>query len=332
MNPKTNKILITGADGFIGSHLTEKLVKEGFNVRPFVFYNSFNSWGWLDTLSNDIKKSIDVYPGDIRDQDCVYQAASGCDVIMHLAALIAIPYSYRVPKSYIETNVIGTYNVLSAARHSSVARVVHTSTSEIYGTAKYVPIDEKHPASGQSPYSASKIAADQLAYSFYCSFDLPVVTIRPFNTYGPRQSARAIIPSIITQIANGCQELKLGSLSPTRDLSYVEDVVEAFIKVAGEDQLIGDTINIGSGKEISIGALVDRIAYLMKTDVKTISDTKRIRPQKSEVYRLCADITKAKKTIGYHPRHSLDQGLTKTIEWFSDRGNINLYKSDIYNI
>ncbi|MDW7643585.1 MAG: NAD-dependent 4,6-dehydratase LegB [Desulfuromonadales bacterium] len=333
---KGKKILVTGADGFIGSHLTEELVRRGHTVKAFVLYNSFNSWGWLDHSSPEIKSSIEVFAGDIRDPYGVKHAMRGCDVVLHLAALIAIPYSYHSPDTYVDTNVKGTLNVVQAARELGVSKVVHTSTSEVYGTARFVPITEEHPLQGQSPYSASKIGADQIAMSFYSSFETPVATIRPFNTYGPRQSARAVIPTIITQIANGQRRLKLGATHPTRDFNYVTDTVEGFIAVAESEHSVGEVINVGSNFEVSIGNTVEMIADLMGVEVEIVTDDKRIRPEKSEVERLWADNRKAKELLGWTPRYGggegLRRGLAKTIEWFTDPGNLKIYKADIYNL
>ncbi len=334
--PQNKSILITGADGFIGSHLTEALVQQGFNVRAFVLYNSFNSWGWLDHCAPDLKGKFEVFSGDIRDPHGVKEAMKGCNVVMHLAALIAIPYSYHSPDTYVDTNIKGTLNVLQAAREIGVKRVVHTSTSEVYGTARFVPITEAHPLQGQSPYSATKIAADQLAYSFYSSFGLPVVIARPFNTYGPRQSARAVIPSIITQIADGKREIKLGAISPTRDFNYVQDTVAGFISAMNSDQGLGEVVNFGSNFEISIGDTVNMIAEVMKAEIEIITDENRLRPENSEVERLWADNTKAKELFGWQPRYSgregFKRGLAETAEWFMDPANLARYKSDIYNL
>lgn len=336
MNLKNRKILVTGADGFIGSHLTEQLVLRGYDVRAFVFYNSFNSWGWLDHSPKDIKNQFEVFAGDIRDPHGVKKAVKGCDVIMHLAALIAIPYSYHSPDTYIDTNIKGTLNILQAARDLEVNKVVHTSTSEVYGTAQFVPITEKHPLQGQSPYSATKIGADHLALSFYRSFSIPVSIIRPFNTYGPRQSARAVIPTIITQIAAGQKEIHLGSLHPTRDFSYVNDTVKGFIAVAESDQALGEVINIGSNYEVSIRDLIQIITDIMKADIKIKTDDNRLRPEKSEVERLWADNSKAKQITGWQPEYAgtegLKRGLQETIAWFSDSENLKLYKTDVYNL
>lgn len=330
------KVLITGADGFIGSHLTESLVREGYSVRAFVMYNSFNSWGWLDQVSVETKKRIEIFAGDIRDPHGVNDAMRGCDAVLHLAALIAIPYSYHSPDTYIDTNVKGTLNVLQAARELGVKRVIHTSTSEVYGTAQFVPITEEHPLQGQSPYSASKIGADQLAYSFYSSFNLPVVIARPFNTYGPRQSARAIIPTVITQIANGAKQLKLGTITPTRDFSYVQDTVNAFIATLKSDNALGEVVNFGSNFEISIADIVALIAEQMNVKIEITADIERMRPAKSEVERLWADNSKAKKLFGWSPafagRDGLARGIQETISWFAQPENLRHYKSDVYNV
>lgn len=336
MNLKNKKILVTGADGFIGSHLTDELVRQGYDVRAFVFYNSFNSWGWLDSSDPEIKKSLDVFAGDIRDPHGVRQAMEGCDVVFHLAALIAIPYSYHSPDTYVDTNVKGTLNVVQAARALGVEKVIHTSTSEVYGTALTVPIHESHPLQGQSPYSATKIGADQIALSFYLSFNTPVSVLRPFNTYGPRQSARAVIPTVITQIASGDREIKLGSLHPTRDFNYVQDTVRGFIACAESDRSVGEVINIGSGFEISIGDTVGLIAEVMKADVEIKSESERIRPEKSEVERLLADNKKALDLCGWQPqyaeREGFKLGLAETVDWFIDPDNLKGYKADVYNI
>lgn len=330
------KILVTGADGFIGSHLTEELVKRGHDVRAFVLYNSFNSWGWLDHADADIKKSLDVFSGDIRDPYGVRTAMKGCDIVLHLAALIAIPYSYHSPDTYIDTNVKGTLNMVQAARELGISKVVHTSTSEVYGTARFVPITEEHPLQGQSPYSASKIGADQIAMSFYSSFGTPVSVIRPFNTYGPRQSARAVIPTIITQIANGARKIKLGSLHPTRDFNYVADTVAGFIAVAESEHSVGEVINIGSNYEISIGDTVAMIADVMNVQIEIETDDVRLRPDKSEVERLWADNSKVKKLASWQPAYGgvegFRRGIEETVSWFSDPKNLQLYKADRYNI
>lgn len=330
MDLKNKRILITGADGFIGSHLTEKLVGLGANVTALVEYNSFNSWGWLDSIDENVRKDIEIISGDIREYDNVKRMVKGKDVVFHLAALIAIPYSYLSPMAYVKTNVEGTTNVLEACRDYDIEKIVHTSTSETYGTALYVPIDEKHPMQGQSPYSASKISADKMAESYYNSFDLPVATIRPFNTYGPRQSARAVIPTIISQILAGKKEIKLGSLTPTRDFNYVKDTADAFIKIAESDKTVGQVINAGTNHEISIGDLVKKIIKLTGEDVKIICDDERLRPEKSEVNRLLADNTKIKNITTWSPQYTLDEGLKETIDWINN--NLKHFKTDIYNI
>lgn len=336
MDLTKQRILVTGADGFIGSHLTEELVRRGCNVRAFVLYNSFNSWGWLDQSPEDVRENIDIFAGDIRDPHGVKEAMKGCDIVMHLAALIAIPFSYHSPDTYVDTNVKGTLNVVQAARELGVEKVIHTSTSEVYGTAQYVPITEDHPLQGQSPYSASKIGADQIAMSFYSSFDTPVAIIRPFNTYGPRQSARAVIPTIITQIACGKRKIKLGSLHPTRDFNYVKDTDRGFIAVAESEKSIGEVINIGSNFEISIGETVRLIAEVMGADIEIEAEDQRLRPKKSEVERLWADNSKAQELIGWEPeygnRDGFKRGLKETAEWFVDSENIKGYKADIYNL
>ncbi|SDG53253.1 NAD-dependent 4,6-dehydratase LegB [Roseospirillum parvum] len=331
---KGNRILVTGADGFIGSHLTEALVKAGHQVRAMVLYNSFGHRGWLDHADPAIRDDLDVFAGDVRDPNGVRTAMRDCQVVLHLAALIAIPYSYHSPDSYVDTNVKGTLNVLQAARDLGVERVVATSTSEVYGTARFVPITEEHPLQGQSPYSASKIGADQMALAFHRAFGTPVVLLRPFNTFGPRQSARAVIPAIITQIAEGSRRLHLGALHPTRDFSYVADTVQGFIAAAGCEALIGEEVNIGSGFEISIGDTVQLIARLMGAEVEIVTDTQRLRPEKSEVERLWADTTKAQRHLGWAPafggREGFARGLEKTIAWFSDPANRALYGPSRY--
>ena len=333
---KHTKVLVTGADGFIGSHLTEALIRNGFKVRAMVLYNSFNSWGWLDHCDSEVKGQFEVFAGDIRDPNGVKEAMRGCDFVLHLAALIAIPYSYHSPDTYVETNIKGTLNVLQAARDLGVKRVVHTSTSEVYGTAQFVPITEEHPLQGQSPYSATKIAADQLAFSFYASFALPVIIVRPFNTYGPRQSARAVIPTIITQIANGQRKIKLGALLPTRDFNFVKDTVEGFIAAMNSDKGIGEVVNFGSSFEISVGDTAELIAEAMNTQIEIITDEVRLRPGNSEVERLCADNSKAKKLLGWQPtyggRDGFKRGLVETAEWFVQPDNLRCYKADIYNL
>lgn len=336
MKLKGKKILVTGADGFIGSHLTEHLVRAGADVRAFVYYNSFNSWGWLDQGSPEVRAALDVFAGDIRDPYGVRAAMKGCDVVMHLAALIAIPYSYHSPETYVDTNVKGTLNVVQAARDLGVARVVHTSTSEVYGTARFVPITEEHPLQGQSPYSASKIGADQIAQSFFLSFDTPVATIRPFNTYGPRQSARAVIPTIISQVAAGLHEIKLGAMHPTRDFNYVRDTVRGFVAVAESDAAVGQVINVGSNYEVSVGDTAKLIAELMQRDVKFTTDEQRMRPAGSEVERLWADNTRARELLGWTPEYpgveGLRRGLAETIAWFTQADNLSRYKAHAYNI
>jgi NAD dependent epimerase/dehydratase len=326
----TKKVLVTGADGFIGSHLVEMLVANGYSVRALAQYNSFNNWGWLDEV--DSINEIEIISGDIRDSHFCKKITKNIDLIYHLAALIAIPYSYSAPESYIDTNIKGTLNICQAARENGGIQVIHTSTSEVYGTAQYVPIDENHPLQPQSPYSASKIAADAIAMSFYNSFELPVSIIRPFNTYGPRQSARAVIPAIITQIASGVKEIKLGDLTPTRDFNYVEDTCRAFIAIAESHQSIGEIINVGSNFEISIGDTLEIIKNLMESDVRFVIDNERIRPIKSEVFRLWCDNSKIKKLTGYSPKVELQDGLIKTIEWIQKPKNLIKYKTQIYNV
>jgi len=330
------KILVTGADGFIGSHLVEHLLNKGCDVKAFVCYNSFNSWGWLDAVDSDILRGVEVFSGDIRDSNGVRTAMKGCDVVMHLAALIAIPYSYHSPDTYVDTNIKGTLNIVQAAREFGVERVVHTSTSEVYGTARFVPITEAHPLQGQSPYSASKIGADQIAQSFFHAFETPVATIRPFNTYGPRQSARAVIPTIITQIASGLDKIKLGAIYPTRDFSYVQDTVRGFVAVAECDAAVGRVLNVGSNYEISVGDTAKLIAELMGQKVEFTSDEQRLRPAGSEVERLWADNTLARELAGWTPLFQgvdgLSRGLQATIEWFSNPSNLSRYKVGIYNI
>ena len=333
---KNSKILVTGADGFIGSHLTETLVRQGYSVRAFVLYNSFNSWGWLDHSSQDIKDNIEIYAGDIRDAYGVKKSMSGCQYVLHLASLIAIPYSYYSPETYVDTNIKGTLNIVQAAKELNITKVVHTSTSEVYGSAQFVPITELHPLKGQSPYAASKIGADQLAMSFFHSFDTPVAIIRPFNTYGPRQSARAVIPTIISQIANGNKEIQLGALHPTRDMNYIDDTINGFIKIAGSPNSVGEVINIGSSYEISIHKLALLIAEIMESNIQIQCDSQRIRPEKSEVDRLLADNNKAIQLVGWYPmlngEKGLKTGLKKTIDWFLDGNNLKKYKSNIYNL
>ena len=326
------KVLVTGADGFIGSHLTEKLLEKGYDVRAFSYYNSFNSWGWLDTLSKEKLKEIDVFTGDIRDPNGVKEAMKGIDEVFHLAALIAIPFSYHSPDSYVDTNIKGTLNVLQAARDLDTSRILITSTSEVYGTAKYVPIDELHPYQGQSPYSATKIGADRLAESFYRSFNMPISIVRPFNTYGPRQSARAVIPTIITQLLAGEKEIKLGALSPTRDFNYVIDTVNGFIEIAESNKAIGEEINIATEREVSIGELAKELIRQINPEARIICDEERIRPDKSEVNRLLGSNKKIKELTNWNPKYTLEEGIKETIEWFKVRENLNGYKSNIYNI
>jgi len=323
-------VLVTGADGFIGSHLVEMLKHEGANVKALSHYNSFNYWGWLEDV--ECKDEVEVLTGDIRDPHYCKEITKGVDIIYHLASLIAIPYSYKAPDSYVDTNIKGTLNICQAALENDVKRVIHTSTSEVYGTAQYVPIDEKHPLQPQSPYSASKIGADAMALSFYYSFDLPVSIARPFNTYGPRQSARAVIPTIITQIANGFCEIKIGDNRPTRDFNYVEDTCRGFLTIANSELAVGETINIGSGHEISVGDTLNIIKELMNSNVKYIIDEKRIRPKKSEVQRLCCDNTKLCTLTNYTPKINIREGLKRTIDWFTEPANLKKYKADIYNV
>ncbi len=332
MKVNNTKILVTGADGFIGSHLVETLLDEGYKVKAFVYYNSFNSWGWLDTFPKDKLNKIEIFSGDIRDPNGVRTAMQGMDVVFHLAALIAIPYSYHSPDSYIDTNIKGTLNILQAAKDLKIERVVVTSTSEVYGTALYVPIDEKHPRQGQSPYSASKIGADAIADSFYRSFNLPVTIVRPFNTYGPRQSARAVIPTIITQLLDGRTEIKLGAVHPTRDLLFVSDTVKGFIAIAKTENTIGKDINIATNSEISIRSLAQKIIDLINPKAKIISDDIRIRPDKSEVERLFGDNKCIMELTDWRLSHTLEQGLEKTIDWFKNTENRKSYKSDLYNV
>lgn len=325
-----NKILVTGADGFIGSHLVEELVKKGYNVKAFVMYNSFNTWGWIDTFSKELLDQIEIFTGDIRDPNAVRTAMQDCDTVFHLAALIAIPYSYYAPDAYVDTNIKGTLNVLQAARDLKLKRVLVTSTSEVYGTAQYVPIDEKHPFQGQSPYSATKIGADRLAESFYRSFELPVTIVRPFNTYGPRQSARAVIPTIITQLISGKDKIKLGALSPTRDFNYVKDTVSGFISIFESSKTIGEEINIATQKEISIGELAEKLINHINPDARIICDEQRIRPEKSEVNRLLGCNDKILELTDWKPKYTIDQGLLETISFV--KSNLDKYKTDIYNI
>jgi len=330
------KVLVTGADGFIGSHLTEALVREGFDVRAFVLYNSFNSWGWLDQCAPDVRGRFEIFAGDVRDPHGVRTAMAGCDAVLHLAALIAIPYSYHSPDTYVDTNVKGTLNIVQAARDLGVTKVVHTSTSEVYGTARTVPITEDHPLRGQSPYSATKIGADQLALSFHAAFGTPVTVLRPFNTYGPRQSARAVIPTVITQIASGQRTIRLGATHPTRDFSFVADTAAGFISVLRATGTEGEVINVGSGFEISIGDTARAIAGIMQADIEIVSDDQRVRPAASEVERLFAGTDKARRLLGWSPKYGgLDgfkRGLAATVEWFSEPKNLARYKAEIYNL
>ena len=324
------KVLVTGADGFIGSHLTEELVTRGYDVKAFVYYNSFNTWGWLDTLPEEMMKQVEVFSGDIRDPNGVRTAMKGTEEVFHLAALIAIPFSYHSPDSYVDTNIKGTLNVLQAARDLDMSRVLITSTSEVYGTAQYVPIDEKHPYQGQSPYSATKIGADRLAESFYRSSNLPVSIVRPFNTYGPRQSARAVIPTIITQLLAGKEEIRLGSLTPTRDFNYVKDTANGFIAIAESGQTIGQEINIATGREISIGDLAAEIIAQINPQAHIVCDGERLRPEKSEVNRLLGDNTKIMQLTDWRMQYTFEEGIARTIAWIRD--NMNQYKVDCYNI
>lgn len=324
------KVLVTGADGFIGSHLVEELIKDGYDVRAFVLYNSFNTWGWLDTFPKETLKQIDVFTGDVRDPNAVRTAMEDMDAVLHLAALIAIPFSYYAPDTYVDTNIKGTLNVLQAARSLGTKRVLITSTSEVYGTAQYVPIDEKHPYQGQSPYSATKIGADRLAESFYRSFNLPVTIVRPFNTFGPRQSARAVIPTIITQLLAGKTEIKLGSLEPTRDFNYVKDTARGFIEILKSDRTIGEEINIATQREISIGQLAEELIRQINPNAKIVCDSQRLRPQNSEVERLLGANAKIKSLTDWEPKYTFEQGLAETIKWIKD--NLDRYKVDIYNV
>lgn len=326
------KVLITGADGFIGSHLTEALVKQGYDVRAFVCYNSFNSYGWLDSIPEETKSKIEFFAGDIRDPNGVREAMKGIDLVFHLAALIAIPFSYHSPDSYIDTNIKGTLNIIQAARDNKVSRVLVTSTSEVYGTAQFVPITELHPKQPQSPYSASKIGADAISDSFYRSFDLPLTIVRPFNTFGPRQSARAVIPTIISQLLNGAEEIKLGDITPTRDLLFVMDTVNGFLKIAECDKLIGHEVNIATQSEISVGDLAQSLINQINPNAKIVSDSVRLRPEKSEVFRLFGSNEKLKSFTDWKQNYSLEEGLFETVTWFSKKENLQQYKSDIYNV
>ncbi|PLX15522.1 MAG: NAD-dependent dehydratase [Candidatus Muiribacterium halophilum] len=332
MNIKGKKILVTGADGFIGSNLVESLVDIGADVKAFCYYNSFNTWGWLDSFSKEKIDKIEIFTGDIRDPNGVYEAMKDIDIVFHLAALIAIPFSYHSPDSYVDTNIKGTLNVVQAAKRLKTKRILVTSTSEVYGTAQYIPIDEKHPRQPQSPYSASKIGADCIAESFFRSFDLPITIVRPFNTFGPRQSARAIIPTIISQLASGMKEIKLGSLTPTRDFLYVKDTVNGFIEIAKSQKTIGEDVNIATNSEISIEKLANTLIKLINPEAKIITDENRIRPEKSEVNRLYGCNKKITTLTEWKQKYSFEQGIKETIEWFSDKENLKHYKPGIYNI
>jgi NAD dependent epimerase/dehydratase len=332
MELKNKKVLVTGADGFIGSHLVERLLEEGCRVKAFVYYNSFNSWGWLDTFPKETLSRLEIFAGDIRDPNGVRTAMQGVDVVFHLAALIAIPFSYHSPDSYIDTNVKGTLNIVQAAKDLQIERVLVTSTSEVYGTAQYIPIDEKHARQPQSPYSASKIGADCIAESFYRSFNTPVTIVRPFNTFGPRQSARAVIPTIITQLLNGITEIKLGDTTPTRDLLFVKDTADGFVAIAKSDELIGHDCNIATNSEISVGDLAQKLIAQINPVATVLQDDVRLRPAKSEVFRLYGSNEKLMQLTGWKPKHSLDEGLQQTIEWFRKKENLQQYKAEIYNL
>jgi NAD dependent epimerase/dehydratase len=332
MDLKQKNVLVTGADGFIGSHLVERLIEEGYKIKAFVCYNSFNSWGWIDSLPLKVKDQLEIFAGDIRDPNGVRSAMKDVDLVFHLAALIAIPFSYHSPDSYIDTNVKGTLNIIQAAKDLQVQRVLVTSTSEVYGTAQYVPIDEKHPRQPQSPYSASKIGADCIAESFYRSFNTPITIVRPFNTYGPRQSARAVIPTIITQLLNGKKEIRLGDVTPTRDLVFVKDTADAFVQIAGCDELVGHDVNIATGNEISIKDLAQRIIDQLNPEAGIFIEEQRLRPEKSEVFRLLGSRAKLSEYTHWEPQYSLEKGLSETIAWFSNPENLKPYKADIYNL
>jgi NAD dependent epimerase/dehydratase len=332
MELKGKKVLVTGADGFIGSHLTERLLEEGCKVKAFVYYNSFNSWGWLDTLPKEKREKLEIFSGDIRDPYGVKTAMKDVDVVFHLAALIAIPFSYHSPDSYVDTNVKGTLNVVQAAKELKTERILVTSTSEVYGTAQYVPIDEKHPRQPQSPYSATKIGADSLADSFYRSFNLPVTIVRPFNTYGPRQSARAVIPTIITQLLSGMEEIKLGDITPTRDLLFVRDTVEGFVAIAKSDRTVGEEVNIATQSEITVKELAENLISQINGKARIITDEVRLRPEKSEVFRLFGSKEKITQLTDWRQKYSLQQGLAETIQWFRKEENLARYKADIYNL
>lgn len=326
------KVLVTGADGFIGSHLVEALLDEGCRVKAFVYYNSFNSWGWLDTLSPEKLAQIEIFAGDVRDPNGVATAVAGCDAVFHLAALIGIPFSYHSPDSYVDTNIKGTLNILQACQRHGIEKLLVTSTSEVYGTARYVPIDESHPFQGQSPYSATKIGADRLAESFYRSFELPVTIVRPFNTYGPRQSARAVIPTIITQLLSGVREIELGSLLPTRDFVYVKDTARAFVEIAKSDRVAGEEINIATGSEISVGETAEKLKTLLNAAAVISCAEERLRPEKSEVERLLGCNRKIRTLTDWNPKFTLDDGLAATVAWMKDPANLARYKAHIYNI
>jgi dTDP-glucose 4,6-dehydratase len=326
------KILLTGAGGFIGSHLAETLIRRGYDLKAFIHYNAFGSWGWLEELPKEILENIEVYPGDIRDPLQIQNAITGCDTVFHLAALIAIPYSYFAPESYVDTNIRGTLNILQAAKMAQCDRIIVTSTSEVYGTAQYVPIDEKHPRQGQSPYAATKIGADALAESFFRSYNLPLTIVRPFNTFGPRQSARAVIPSIITQLLEGYNEIKLGNLKPTRDFNYVKDVTEAFLMIANEKNTIGEEINVATQKEIGIGQMARKLISKINPDASLVEESERLRPDNSEVERLLGSNEKVQKLTGWKPNYSFDEALEETIEWFKIPRNISKYKTHLYNV
>ncbi len=332
MSLQGKRVLVTGADGFIGSHLVQTLLQEGCKVKVFVFYNSFNSWGWIDHFSVEEKKQLEVISGDIRDPNGVRVAMKNVDIVFHLAALIAIPFSYHSPDTYIDTNVKGTLNIVQAARDLKIERVLVTSTSEVYGTARFVPITEEHPKQPQSPYSASKIGADSIADSFYRSFELPLTIVRPFNTYGPRQSARAVIPTIITQLLAGKDKIELGDTTPTRDLLFVKDTCRGFIEIAKSNRLIGEEVNIATQSEISVGELAQELIRQINPSAKIVSDEQRLRPSKSEVFRLFGSNQKLKEATGWQPQYSLQRGLEETIKWFKQPANLALYKTDIYNI
>lgn len=332
MDLKGKRVLVTGSEGFIGSHLVEKLLEEGCRVRAFVYYNFSGSLGWLDKFHKDKLRKIEIFTGDVRDTNGVRHAVKDMDAVFHLSALIGIPFSYHSPDNYVDTNIKGTLNILQASRDSNVRKILVTSTSEVYGTARYVPIDEKHPRQGQSPYSATKIGADHMAESFYKSFDLPVAIVRPFNTYGPRQSARAVIPTIITQLLSGAKKIKLGALHPTRDFVYVEDTARGFIDIARSDKTTGEDINIATGKEISIGDLAEKLIEMIEPSARVVKDGMRLRPKKSEVERLLGCNKKMMRLTRWKPGYSLDEGLEKTVEWFRDPGNLKLYKPDNYNV